>query len=522
MPRLPGRSDRPIAPPPDHHQVRPRRSPRVLALAAVVLCGILAGCSVSVQHRTGTTSDGNGTTSHGPDTGAGSGTRPKLKWRSCDAHFQCATLTVPVDYDQPDGATLQLALVRHRATNPDKRIGSLVVNPGGPGGSGIDLAESLWLGEDIDARFDLVGFDPRGVGRSTPIECHDNLQELYAADPAPATPAATAHLLAVSKTFVNTCAERYRDLLPHLGTRDVARDLDRIRAALGDEKLTYLGYSYGTSIGQVYADLFPTKVRAVVLDGVVRLGESGLDAATSQAFAFEQALDAFLLDCTKSSSCPLGDNPGATIDRVIARARRKPIPAPGADRPLGPGELQLGVGQALYSKQLWPVLRQALVSADKGDGSGLVALADQYLQRNSDGSYPNGFEVYFAVSCLDWDWPRDPERIFNQGRLVAERAPRLGEGIVTDYVRCAMWPTPPQPLTAPKAVGSPTILVVSTTGDPATPYANGVDLAHALPHGALITYRGEGHTIYGQGNRCVDDKVNTYLMTGKAADESTC
>lgn len=499
-----------------------RRSPRVLALAAVALCGILAGCSVSVQDRAGTASEGNEATTGGTTTSSDDGKPPKLEWRSCDAHFQCATLTVPVDYDAPDGDTLDLALVRTPASDPDKRIGSLVVNPGGPGGSGIDLAEALWLGSDIDARFDLVGFDPRGVGRSTPIECHDNLQELYGADPAPADPAATAHLLAVSKTFVDTCAERYGELLPHLGTRDVARDLDRIRAALGDEKLTYLGYSYGTSIGQVYADLFPTKVRALVLDGVVRLGESGLDAATSQALAFEQALDAFLQDCVETSSCPLGDDPGATLDRVIATARARPIPAPRADRPLGPGEVQLGVGQALYAKQLWPVLQRALVSADKGDGSALVGLADQYLHRQSDGSYANGFEVYFAVSCLDWDWPAEPEQILAAGRAVAARAPRLGEGILTDYVRCAMWPTPPQPLTAPKAVGSPTILVVSTTGDPATPYENGVDLAKALPHGALITYRGEGHTIYGQGNPCVDDKVNAYLLTGKASAEETC
>ncbi len=489
---------------------------------------LLTACSfqVSKGSRTGPSSTAagpnstiDGESAHGSDGGAPS--KP-LRWHACDDSQECATLEVPVDYAHPNGATLKLALVRIKATKPSQRIGSLLVNPGGPGGSGIGLARAMWLAPEIRARFDLIGFDPRGVGESTPLECHDTLQQLYAADPAPETKAAVDHLLDVSRTFVATCRERAAALLPHLGTRDVARDMDRIRAALGEDKLNYLGYSYGTSIGQVYADLFPTRVRAMVLDGVVRLGESGLDAARAQAIAFEQALDAFLRSCTVATSCPLGDDPGATVDRIIATARRTPIPAPGADRPLGPGEVQLGIGQALYARQLWPQLRQALAQADKGDGTALVGLADDYLQREPDGTYPNGMEIYFAVSCLDWDWPTDPMAILAAGKDVAKVAPRLGEGIVTDYVRCALWPTPPQPLTPPKATGSPTILVVSTTGDPATPYKNGVDLAHELPHGALLTHRGEGHTIYGQGDSCVDDTVNRYLVTTDVKPDTTC
>lgn len=510
----------------------PRNASLPRHLLVVILTGLILLPACSVKVGTGAADDSTSSTDHTSQSGIDStvssdsndtGVAPALKWKRCRGNFECAKLEVPIDYAHPDDGTLELALLRRRSIDREQRIGSLVVNPGGPGGSGIALAQAMMPDRDIRKSFDIVGFDPRGVGESTPIECHDNLEQMYSADPAPRTPEATQHLLNVSKTFVDACAAKYEKLLPHLGTRDVARDLDRIRAALGDEKLTYLGYSYGTSIGQVYADMFPKNVRAMVLDGVVRLGESGLDAATSQALAFEGALTAFINDCKADSGCKLGDDPGAMIDQVLARVRRQPIPSTGGSRPLGPGEFQLGVGQALYAKPLWRQLQNAIWNAAvNNDGTGLVSLADMYLQRNLDGTYPNTFEVYFAVSCLDWDWPHDPRKILEAGRKVAAKAPRLGEGIVTDYVRCAMWPTPPQPLTPPKAIGSPTILIVSTTGDPATPYQNGVDLAHALPHGALVTFVGEGHTAYGNLNSCVDDAVNTYLLTTEAPADTRC
>ncbi|HEY7939910.1 MAG TPA: alpha/beta fold hydrolase, partial [Acidimicrobiales bacterium] len=224
------------------------------ATFVAVLAALLAACSVHVAANSGpSTSAGGGTT---PGTSGSSPTTSGTKsisWTSCDSSFECATVQVPVDYAHPDGPKLSIALVKVPASDPSKRIGSLLVNPGGPGGSGIDLAEGNPWPSDIHERFDVVGFDPRGVGRSSPLDCHRTLAEMYHSDPTPRTAPETSHLLQESRTFVRNCATAYRALLPHLGTRDVARDLDQIRVALGESKLNYLGYSYGTSIGQVYA-----------------------------------------------------------------------------------------------------------------------------------------------------------------------------------------------------------------------------------------------------------------------------
>ena len=419
---------------------------------------------------------------------------------------------MPLDYARPHGQTLTLAIARHRASKPDERIGSLLMNPGGPGGSAIELIEHDPLPTEFSDRFDVVGFDPRGVGRSSPIDCHSNVQQMYDADPTMENAADRSHYLSVSRAFVDECRRKYGAVLPYLGTRNVARDMDEVRKALGDDKLTYVGYSYGTSIGEQYADLFPTRIRAMVLDGVVDSELTGLQAAAGQADGFERALHSFLDDCASRFSCELTGSPGTVVDRVIASAEKRPIPAPDADRPATPGVVELALGQALYSKSLWPDLESALADADQGDGSGLVDLANGYLQRRPDGSYPNLFEVYFAVNCLDSTWPRQPAAIFAAAKAVGKRDPRFGEGLVNDYVRCALWPAKPQPLPKLSAPGSPPIIVISTTGDPATPYASGVAVAKRLPHGVLITNVGEGHTVFGQGKQCVDGAVVTYLV----------
>ena len=485
--------------------------PTLRIAVAVVL--VATGCSKTVTSKSGASRSTS-------TTNAKAAIPSSLDWHGCTDEpppFQCASLTVPVDYSHEGGATLALALVRKQATDSAARVGSLLVNPGGPGGSGIDFVTGNVWSPQISKHFDIVGFDPRGVGQSTPLNCHATLEKMYSVDPDPRTPTAVAKLLTVSKTFVAGCATKYKSLLPFLGTRNVARDMDRIRIALDEKKLTYLGYSYGTSIGQVYADLFPTHVRAMVLDGVVKLGQPGLEAAEDQGKAFETALDNFFANCKTQPGCPLGADPEAVFDRVQSAAKSAPIPTTGnGGRVLSPGEFQLGVGQALYSQQLWPQLASALHAADLGDGEGLLALADQYLSRQPNGTYANGFEIYFAVSCLDWSWPRDPTAYLDAGKSVAAIAPRMGEGIVTDYVRCAYWPTPPQPLTPVQAKGSPAIVVVSTTDDPATPYVNGVELAKELPKGALITKVGTTHTAYGQGDSCVDGPVESYLVTLKA------
>jgi pimeloyl-ACP methyl ester carboxylesterase len=433
--------------------------------------------------------------------------------------MECATIAVPLDHDDPDGPTIDLALLRRPARDPDARVGSLVVNPGGPGASGLSLAATLVLPRAVLDRFDIVGFDPRGVGRSTALDCHTHLQAIYDADPTMDDQADILHFRAVSERFVDECASEHADLLPHMGTVAVAHDLDRIRAAVGDEQLTYLGYSYGTSIGQQYARLYPTRVRAMVLDGVVDPSESGLAAAEGQARGFTGALDAYVADCD-ADRC-LGDDALAVIDQVTAAAEAAPIPAPRADRPATPGVVSIGTAYALYSELLWPQLTRALRDADAGDGTGLVRLADTYLSREPDGSYGNAAEVYFAVSCLDADWPRSFDTVLAAGAEVGARYPRFGEAIVNDYARCALWPEPPQPLEPVPAdlAGLAPIVVVSTTGDPATPYESGVRIAEQIPEARLVTNVGDGHTVVGSGRRCIDDLVAAYVVDLRAPDD---
>ena len=490
-------------------------------MAAFVLSTAIAGCSQSGGKADSTTA--STTTTIKSSRSSTTTTAPEaapvgnLDWHTCDGGFQCSTLKVPVDYSKPDGPTLDLAIVRRPARDQANRIGSLLVNPGGPGASAIDLAENLQLPSAIRARFDLVGFDPRGVGRSSPLDCHSHLQEIYDADPTMEDQADIDHYLAVSKAFVDECATKYADLLPHLGTVDVAKDMDRVRAALGDEKLTYLGYSYGTSIGQQYARLFPTKVRAMLLDGIVDESQSGLDGAAGQAQGFNSALNAFIADCDKSG-CGINGEAGATIDSIIAASERSPIPASGADRPASPGDVALAMGQALYAQFLWPRLGRALNDAQSGNATGLMNLADDYLQRNADGSYPNGFEIYFAVSCLDSVWPKDPKAVLDRAKQVGAQYPRVGEALVNDYVRCALWPTPPQPLQPIPAniTGLAPIVLVSTTNDPATPYESGVRVAKSIPGARLVTNVGEGHTVVAEGKPCIDDMASAYLVDLKA------
>lgn len=505
-----------------------RRLP-ALMVAVALLAGALAACTATggkADGPIGTTpttagSDRPTTTAGGGGEAGGTGT---LDWTDCDDRYQCAELEVPLDHDDPDGEQLTLALVRHPAEDPDRRIGSLVVNPGGPGGSAIETVESLPLAGDIEDRFDIVGFDPRGVGRSSPLDCHSHLRDIYDADPTMEDQADVDHYLKVSQEFVDECEAKYADLLPHLGTVDVAKDMDLVRQALGDDQLTYLGYSYGTSIGQQYARLFPTKVRAMVLDGVVDPSKTGLQGAADQAAGFNRALGNWEHGCD-TDGCGLDEDAKTALDQVIADSERTPIPTSDPDRPATPGVVNLAVGQALYSEYLWPDLGRALQDALAADGDGLVELAEYYLGGDGDGGYDNGFEIYFAVSCLDSEWPSDPKAILAEAKKVGAEYPEVGEGLVNDYVRCALWPTPPQPLepVPTDLEGLAPIVLISTTGDPATPYEDGVAVAKRIPGARLITNEGEGHTIYAQGKSCVDDAVDAYFLDLELPDDGlTC
>lgn len=478
---------------------------------AVVVCLLLViGCSR--------------TSAPAPEVGRGpvpDAPAPSLDWRTC-AGGDCATVNVPVDHADPDGEQLDIALIRTSTARADERIGTLLVNPGGPGGSGVDLARYLLLPEAVTDRFDIVGFDPRGVGASQALDCHDHLRAMYDADPTMADDADREAFLAVSQEFVDDCADRHGDLLEYMGTVEVARDLDLIRQALGDDELNFLGYSYGTVLGQQYARLFPEEVRTMVLDGLVDPSEDGLDGAVAQALAFEEALDRFITWCDERRC--VGEDTGSLVDRVIDESDSDPIPSSEGARPATRGVVSLAIAQALYADWMWSDLAFALTEADAGDGTSLVELTDDYLGRIGD-DYLGGLEVYFAVGCVDSPWPDDPHVVFDAAASTGERAPRIAEAIVNDYVRCSLWPAEPDPLESipTDAVDLAPILLVSTTGDPATPHATAVALAASIPNAGLLTHRGEGHTIVGSGDPCVDGAATDYLVTGRLPESDlTC
>jgi pimeloyl-ACP methyl ester carboxylesterase len=488
-----------------------RRS-TLLSLAIALALGIASACASEADGDPAAGNNGDNDNSGGSGNESDSG-GTQLSWSSCLGTAECAELDVPVDYDDPDGDTLTLSIARVPASG--ERIGALFVNPGGPGATATDLAAGLGFGlpSEVAEHFDIVGVDPRGVGASE-IDCGGDLAELYGLDYSLDSADDTDELLSVSQTYVDGCESAAGDLLPFVGTEEAARDIDAVRAALGDEQLSYLGYSYGTVIGQMLAELFPDRVRAMVLDGVVDLGPSGVETAVAQAAGFEAALQAFADDCDADPSCPIAPDAMGAIEQLQAEVEQAPIPA--GPRDLGPGELSTGLALPLYSQSRWPSLSEAVSAAVDGDGSLMVELADEYLSGSS-------FDVYFAVNCLDFDWPEDPQELLDAGAAAAAESPHFAEPIVNDYVRCAMWPTEEDPLPAATAADAPPILVVSTTNDPATPYEAGVRTAERLASGVLLTYEGEGHGVVANGVACVDDTFATYVVDLEVPDDgATC
>ena len=422
-----------------------------------------------------------------------------IEWEACDAEHQCATVAVPLDHDEPTGETIEVGVARLPAQG--ERIGALFANFGGPGGDAAGTIGSFGWPATIRDRFDIVGMDPRGVGTSTPLDCGVDARELYAADPTIEDESDVEELLAVSRAFAADCAEQRGELLEHLGTNDVARDMDLVRRAMGDDQLSFLGYSYGTSIGQAYAELFGEHTRAMILDGVVDPAPTGIEVAVEQARGFEAALAAWAADCPNRPTCELED-PIAAVDEMLAAAEDE---LPGGQRPFGPGEAAIGLAYPLYAEFLWPDLDRAVSAALDGEGAPMVALADDYASLVD-------FSIYFAVSCLDSTWPTDTDRFLAEAERAAEVAPRFGEAIVNDYIRCAVWPAPPDPVGAVDAADAPPILVISTTGDAATPYENGVVVADRLESGVLLTNVGDSHTVAFQGDECVDEIAIDYLV----------
>jgi pimeloyl-ACP methyl ester carboxylesterase len=453
-------------------------------------------------------------------------------WKDCKSGFQCADIRVPLNYAKPGDGELKLAVIRLPAQSRSSHIGSLVTNPGGPGGSGVDFVRSAAaaFGTPIRQQFDIVGFDPRGVGQSDPVHCASakQLDQYFATDSSPETPAQVAQIAKVSKEFADGCEAQSGRLLPYVGTVNAARDIDILRSALGDQKLTYYGASYGTYLGAFYADQFPRNIRTMVLDGAVDPKLTAEQVNIEQAKGFERALRAFATDCVKRSDCPLGtgsvDSALDQVSALLTRTRTVPLRNGSGDgRTINEAIVSLGIAQPLYVKQLWPFLRLALTQAIKnGDGTSLLASADQQVERKPDGTYSNLMEANNAVNCVDKPYARDIPSYQRQAAEAAKAAPRFGPFIVWSTLICGYWPVKtteqPRPLAA---TGSPPIVVVGTTRDPATPYEWAKGLASELTSGVLLSLNGDGHTAYLQGNPCITTAVDTYLVTGKPPAKGT-
>jgi pimeloyl-ACP methyl ester carboxylesterase len=449
-----------------------------------------------------------------------------LTWENCGAGFDCTEVTAPLDWESPADGDITLAVVRHQASGTAK--GSLLTNPGGPGASGYDLIHdslTFAVGQDLIDNFDVIGFDPRGVGRSTAVKCYDaaDMDEyLYSIPSSPRGSAEwEAELLDAHKKFAEACDANSGGILPHITTLNAARDMDLIRAVLGDKKLNYLGYSYGTFLGATYAELYPERVGSLVLDGAIDPAVSGLEVGTTQALGFESALRAYMQSCLDSGDCPFSgtvDEAMADLGALLASVDATPLKN-GDGRMLGADALMTGIIAALYSEDSWSYLTQALDEALQGDPSTAFMLADFYNGRENGAYTDNSSEAFRAYNCMDYPVEDDPDAEAAQKAKIDEGAPTIApywEGPDS----CEVWPYPPTGTRGEiHATGAAPIVVVGTTNDPATPYEWSESLAAQLDEGVLITRVGEGHTGYNKGNTCVDSAVEAYLVDGTVPED---
>lgn len=500
-------------------------------LAGLVALTTLAGCSLvdsvrdSVSPRSSTS-----VAAEEPPAGMEGTERfyaQDLTWSKCSGG-ECTKLTVPVDYAKPDGETLEIAVLRVPASGKAK--GSLLVNPGGPGGSGVSYARAAGFGgvvsEPVRRAYDIVGFDPRGVGRSSPIQCldRDGMDRWLAQDP---TPDDAAEMQVAGKNaadFADACRATDNPLLVHVSTKEAAKDMDILRSRVGDPKLTYLGKSYGTYLGAVYAGLFPAHVGRVVLDGALDPSLSAEQVNLGQAKGFERATQAWAEHCAGQSSCPFGTDPAKVVAGLadfLRQVDRTPLAKSGD--PTVPavteGWASYGVAAAMYDQGMWDMLSDALSKAKAGDGSGLMELAYRYADRNPGGGYTsNLLQALYAVNCLDKpESAALADRAAQADRAAAE-APLWGPFLAWGSLACGDWPQPgdqkppaPEPITAK---GSGPIVVIGTTRDPATPYEWAVSLAEQLDKGTLVSFDGDGHTAYLRSNDCVDRAVDDWFLDG--------
>jgi len=450
-----------------------------------------------------------------------------LSWESCtgaDAGtYDCATVTAPRDWDNPADGELELEIIR-RAAGSGEPVGSLLVNPGGPGASGYDLvanSANFAVGGVLSNAYDVIGFDPRGVGRSTAVACLDAAgTDAYFFDiptAARGTEEWKAELTERNRDFAAACEANSDGILPFITTEFAARDMDLLRAVLGDDSLNYLGYSYGTFLGATYAELYPDRVGRLVLDGAIDPSTPSIVVSATQAVGFESALRAFMASCLEGGDCPFRgtvDEAMTDLGTLLASVDAAPLPAPDG-RLLGADSLMTAIISALYAEGNWPVLRQALAGALAGDAETAFFLADFYYARTPSGEYQdNSAEAFRAYNCMDYPAEVDPATEQAAEARIAAEAPTVApywEGVDL----CEVWPSPPTgERAAIAAEGAAPMLVIGTTNDPATPYEWSVALAEQLSSGVLITREGEGHTGFQKGSACVDQAVEAYFIDG--------
>lgn len=496
---------------------------RLITAGAVAVAATLAagGCSSAASSsRPEATTAPSSVVPH-PSTSVPGAVVTPADWVPCrgdagPAGYQCATVSVPRDPQDPAAhGTIGLAIDRHPATGT--RIGSLLVNPGGPGGSGVDFLPEIvgLLGADVLEHFDIVGFDPPGVDRSAPIIClpGPELDRYYGADPDPTTAQGMAAYIAVDQQFAAGCEARSGAELPYVSTVDAAMDMDIIRADIGDPSLNYLGFSYGTFLGATYAELFPTRIRAMVLDGALDPALPVVTSLDQQSAAFDADLDAALSACGQSPSCPwkYHGNPISAFEALMAAVTAHPLTVAGSSQSVGPAAFLYGTALTLYDTSYWNDLYEALAGVTDGNGTDMLQLFDDYVGRNANGTYSNELEANVAVNCLDA--PAPPVATIEADLPAAERqAPVFGAADLLSEIQCDYWPVAATGRVGPiHADGSPPIVVVGSTGDPATPYQDAVALAAQLQHGVLLTRVGEGHTGYPYSS-CIRSHVDDYLV----------
>jgi pimeloyl-ACP methyl ester carboxylesterase len=513
-----------------HHRV-----PAALGGLLLALLVVLTGC----------TPGHGGSAGSAASTRSGSAPKAAIAWQDCTQKikpiiagrpgadrpltFSCGTTKVPVSYADPGGATMQLFVLRAVLGGQTNRIGSLLVNPGGPGSPASDEAiqAALTLPTDVVGRFDIVGVDPRGVGLSTPVECISPQQKdaFAAADPRALDQKSLTAAFDLADDMGRACTKKYGASLAAFDTTDTARDMDRVRQALGEQQLSYLGYSYGTTLGSTYAQLFPKQVRAMVLDGAVDPDASQQQSAEAQAQGFEKAFDAFGANCTGlAGGCPIGGDPRGFLTALLGQAATTPVPSSkaGESRKATPGLILAGVQSALYQPDAWPQLAQSLAAAQKGDAAGILTLADTYTGRNDDGSYTNSIDANAAINCADTTERFTRAQVSGLATDWDQKYPLFGANAALSLYTCTSWKAPKTGLPHKDAAGAPPVVVVGTQGDPVTPLPGAVDMAKDLSSGVLLTWQGSGHTAYPKTD-CVTKAVDAYLTDLTApSDGLTC